>query len=194
MNGSEPTLLFSSSKEWRKWLEQNHGASSGIWMKISKKGSETPSASYSEALDEALCFGWIDGQKKPLDESFWLQRFVPRKPKGNWSKINIQHAERLIRNGSMHPAGLREVEKAKADGRWDAAYESQSSATVPDDLQAELDRNPRAAEFFGKLSSVNRYAILYRLQTAKRPETRTGRLAKFVEMLSKGETIHPQKG
>lgn len=146
---------------------------------------------YAEALDVALCYGWIDSQKAGFDETYFLQRFTPRRTRSKWSKVNCQRAEELIRGGEMQPAGLREVERAKADGRWDAAYESQSTATVPDDLQAALDGNPRAREFFATLDSANRYAILYRIQDAKRPETRVQRIEKYVAMLSEGKKLHP---
>jgi uncharacterized protein YdeI (YjbR/CyaY-like superfamily) len=160
-------------------------------MKIAKKTTKVGSISYAEALDAALCYGWIDGQKAKLDGDFWLQRFTPRRTRSRWSKINCTKATALIQNGQMKPAGLREVERAKADGRWDAAYEGQSTATVPADLQQELDKNEEAARFFETLSSVNRYAILYRIQDAKRPETRKRRIEKYVHMLNDHQTIHP---
>ena len=181
---------FASAEEFERWLEENHEASPGVWMKIAKKGTGVPTATHAEALELALCFGWIDGQRQAHDDTWFLQRFTPRKPRSRWSRINRDKATALIASGSMRPAGLREVERAKADGRWDAAYEGQRSATVPDDLQAALDASPRAAEFFKTLSSQNRYAILYRLQDAKRPETRARRLEKFVGMLERGETLH----
>jgi uncharacterized protein YdeI (YjbR/CyaY-like superfamily) len=149
------------------------------------------SVSYAEALESALCYGWIDGQKAALDERYWLQKFTPRRPKSIWSKANCEKAEALIAAGRMQPAGLRQVEQAKADGRWDQAYASQSKNEVPEDFQSELDKNPEAKEFFGTLNSVNRYAILFRVQTAKRAETRAARIRKFVEMLSRHETIYP---
>lgn len=185
-----PVLLFASKQELEVWLEENHGGADGLWLKIAKKGSGVESVDYAEALELALCFGWIDSQKRGFDEVFFLQRFTPRRPRGKWSQINRTKAEELITAGAMRPAGLAEVEAAKADGRWDAAYAGQRTATVPEDLQRELDRNGDAREFFAKLDSANRYAILYRLQEAKKPETRQKRLRKFVAMLERGEKIH----
>src|SRR3989440_3639404 len=186
-----PQIPFASAAEWEKWLEENHAASDGAWIKMAKKGSGIESVRYPEVLDTALCFGWIDGRREALDERFFLQRFTPRRPRSRWSRINRDKAERLIAEGRMRPAGLAEVERAKADGRWEAAYEGQKSSTVPDDLQRELDARPKAKAFFAELNSQNRYAILYRLQDAKKPETRARRLAKFVAMLEAGETIYP---
>jgi uncharacterized protein YdeI (YjbR/CyaY-like superfamily) len=185
-----PVLLFASKGELEAWLEENHAGAGGLWLKIAKKGSGVESVDYAEALELALCFGWIDSQKRGFDEAFFLQRFTPRRPRGKWSQINRTKAEELIAAGTMRPAGLAEVEAAKADGRWDVAYAGQRAATVPDDLKHELDRNKAAAEFFAKLDSANRYAILYRLQEAKQPETRQKRLRKFVAMLERGEKIH----
>jgi uncharacterized protein YdeI (YjbR/CyaY-like superfamily) len=159
-------------------------------MEIAKKGTGVESVTHAEALEVAICFGWIDGQRKALDETYFLQRFTPRRPRSKWSKINRAKATELIERGEMRPAGLEEVERAKADGRWDAAYDSHSTATVPPDLQQALDANPKAKEFFATLNSQNRYAILYRVGDAKRPETRARRIAQFVEMLAKGETLH----
>jgi len=186
-----PVLAFGSPQSWRDWLAEHHQTSPGLWLKIAKKGAGTPTVSYAEAIDDALCYGWIDGQKGKLDDEHWLQRFTPRKPRGRWSKINREKAERLITEGRMHPAGLREVEAARADGRWDAAYEGQATAAVPPDLARELDLNPVAKEFFATLNSANRYAILYRIQDAKRPQTRADRIAKYVAMLNEHKTIHP---
>jgi uncharacterized protein YdeI (YjbR/CyaY-like superfamily) len=186
-----PALAFASRQAWQDWLAGHHQTSPGLWLKIAKKGAGTSTISYAEALDAALCFGWIDGQKDKLDDEYWLQRFTPRKRRSKWSKINREKAERLIADGRMQPAGLREVEAARADGRWEAAYERQAAATVPPDLARELDRNPAAREFFATLTGVNRYAILYRIQDAKRPETRARRIAKFVEMLAERKTIYP---
>lgn len=185
-----PILLFASKRELEAWLEENHAASEGLWLKIAKKGSGVESVNYAEALELALCFGWIDSQKRGFDEVFFLQRFTPRRPRGKWSQINRAKAEGLIAAGAMRSTGLVEVQAAKADGRWDAAYAGQRAATVPDDLQHELDRNSAAAEFFATLDSANRYAILYRLQEAKKPETRQKRLRKFIAMLERGEKIH----
>jgi uncharacterized protein YdeI (YjbR/CyaY-like superfamily) len=162
----------------------------GVWLKIARKDGGAESVSYSDALDVALCHGWIDGQKDRLDERFWLQRFTPRKPRSRWSKRNCERAEALMGSGEMAPAGMREIERARADGRWEAAYDSHSTATVPDDLLAELERNDAARAFFAALDSNNRYAILYRIQEARRPETRARRIAKYVAMLGGGRQIH----
>ena len=185
-----PILHFATPAELEAWLEENHAESEGVWLKIAKKGAPEPSATYAEALELALCFGWIDSQKRGHDEIHFLQRFTPRRPRGRWSKINREKAEALIAAEQMRPTGLAEVEAAKADGRWEAAYEGQRTATVPDDLQRELDANPAAREFFVALDGANRYAIIYRLNEAKRPETRERRLRKFVAMLERGEKIH----
>ena len=188
---SLPRLPFASPAEWEQWLEDNHAVSDGVWIKMARKGAGIESVRYPEVLESALCFGWIDGRREALDDRYFLQRFTPRRPRSKWSLINREKAERLIAAGRMRPAGFAEVERAKADGRWEAAYEGQRSIGVPDDLQRELDARPKARAFFAELSSQNRYAILYRLQEAKRPETRERRLAKFVAMLEAGETIHP---
>jgi len=185
-----PVLLFASKGELVAWLEENRAGSEGLWLKIAKKGSGVESVDYAEALELALCFGWIDSQKRGFDETFFLQRFTPRRPRGKWSQINRAKAEELIAAGAMRSAGLSEVEAAKADGRWDAAYAGQRAAMVPDDLKHELDRNEAASAFFATLDGANRYAILYRLQEAKKPETREKRLRKFVAMLERGEKIH----
>ncbi|HEX9107507.1 MAG TPA: YdeI/OmpD-associated family protein [Longimicrobiales bacterium] len=187
----EPTLAFGSQEELVAWLERNHADSAGIWLRIARKDSGQRSVSYADALEAALCFGWIDGQKRPSDDSWWLQRFTPRKPRSVWSKVNREKAQALIAAGRMRPAGLEQVERARADGRWQAAYDSQSRAEVPPDLQAALDASPAAAAFFRTLNAANRYAILYRLQSARKPETRARRLRSFVEMLERGETIYP---
>ena len=185
-----PTLLFATPADLEAWLEQHGASSPGLWLKIAKKGSGVESVDYAQALELALCFGWIDSQKRGLDERHFLQRFTPRRPRGKWSLINREKAEGLIDAGAMRPAGLAEVEAAKADGRWEAAYAGQRTAEVPEDLQTELDRNEAAREFFATLDSANRYAILYRLQEAKKPETRERRLRKFVAMLERGEKVH----
>jgi uncharacterized protein YdeI (YjbR/CyaY-like superfamily) len=185
-----PQLPFASDAEWEAWLEKHHGGSDGVWIKMAKKSSGIPSIAYPAVLDTALCFGWIDGRREALDDRYFLQRFTPRRARSRWSKINREKAEALIAAGRMRPAGLAEVERAKGDGRWEAAYEGQRAITVPDDLQRELDARPDAAAFFAQLSSQNRYAILYRLHDAKRPETRARRLAQFVAMLEAGETIY----
>lgn len=187
----QPMLAFPDPAAWEKWLAAEHAGASGLWLKLAKKGCPHTTVSYAEALDIALCFGWIDAQKRPLDDDYWLQRFTPRKPKGKWSKINRGKAEALIADGRMRPTGLREVEAAKADGRWDAAYDGQSTATVPDDLRQALDADADAAAFFATLDRGNRYAILYRVQEAKKPETRAARIAKFVAMLHDHQTVHP---
>jgi len=185
-----PIHLFAGPRELEAWLEENHGSCEGVWLKIAKKGAAEPGVTYAEALQLALCFGWIDSQKRGFDDQHFLQRFTPRRPRGRWSRINREKAEVLIEVGEMRPAGLAEVEAAKADGRWEAAYEGQRAAKVPSDLQLELDANPTAAEFFASLDSANRYAIVYRLEEAKKPETRERRLRKFVAMLERGEKIH----
>jgi uncharacterized protein YdeI (YjbR/CyaY-like superfamily) len=184
-----PVVSCASRAEWEAWLAEHEG-SAGAWLRIGKQGAAAPTVSYAEALEVALCHGWIDGQKRKGDDAHWLQRFTPRKAASRWSKRNRDAAEALIERGAMTPTGLREVEKAKQDGRWDAAYDGARTATVPDDLRAALDANPRAAEFFATLKGANRYAILYRIQDAKKPETRARRIEKFVAMLEAGETIH----
>jgi uncharacterized protein YdeI (YjbR/CyaY-like superfamily) len=186
-----PVLSFDGPQAFETWLAAEPATSRGLWLKIAKKGAATPTVSYAEALELALCHGWIDGQKAPLDAAFWLQRFVPRRKASKWSKINCDKAEALIKAKRMKPAGKAAVEAAKRDGRWAAAYESQSKAEMPDDLKAALERNAAAAAFFATLDRHNRYAILYRLHSAKKPETRLRRLAQFVEMLERQEKIHP---
>ena len=186
-----PILSFDTQQDWETWLAEHHTDSKGIWLKIAKKETGVPSVSYSEALESALCYGWIDGQKDSFDDSYWLQKFTPRRPKSVWSKVNCDKATELIVKGRMQPAGLRQVGLAKADGRWESAYQSQSKITIPEDFQSELDKNQQAKEFFGTLNSANRYAILYRIETAKKPETRSARIQKFIEMLAKNEKIHP---
>jgi uncharacterized protein YdeI (YjbR/CyaY-like superfamily) len=188
--GDLEAIPFASDAEWERWLDENHASVDGVWIKMAKKGTGIESVRYPEVLDTALCFGWIDGKRLALDEQYFLQRFVPRRPRSNWSRINVEKVERLTAEGRMRPAGMAEVERAKADGRWAAAYESQRLSTVPDDLQAELDARPAAKEFFEGLNKQNRFAILYQLQDAKRPETRARRLAKFVAMLEAGEKIY----
>jgi len=183
-------LSFRSPSEFRKWLAGNHRQSDGIWLRIFKKGSGEPTVTYSEALDEALCFGWIDGLKQSHDEVSWRQRFTPRRPKSGWSKINTRHAERLIKAGRMKAAGQAQIEAAKKDGRWTAAYDSSSQATFPEDFLAAVRRNKKAKVFFESLSKANRYAIAYRLQTAKRPETKQRRMEMILVMLDRGETFH----
>ena len=184
-------VSFPSRRAWERWLTEHHASSSGVWLKIAKKASGARSVSYPEALEVALCFGWIDGQGNKLDDGHWLQRFTPRRARSRWSKRNVGLATALIERGEMKPAGLGEVERAKADGRWDAAYDAPSTATVPDDLRRALDKNKRAREFFASLDSRNRYAILYRVQDAKKPETRARRIEKFVAMLADHDKLYP---
>jgi uncharacterized protein YdeI (YjbR/CyaY-like superfamily) len=186
-----PKIAFASQKDWEKWLKTNHLASPGIWLQLAKKASGTPSVTYAEAIEIALCYGWIDGQKQSHSPETWLQKFTPRGRKSIWSKINREKAHGLIESGKMKPAGLAEVERAKQDGRWEQAYDSPASATIPPDLQAALNQNLRAKAFFAILESRNRYAILWRIQTAKKAETRAKRIALFVGMLERGEKIHP---
>lgn len=185
-----PILYFESQAAWETWLEEHQADSQGLWLKISKKGSNFASVSYAQALEVAICYGWIDSQKGAMDDDFWLQRFTPRGPRSKWSKRNCMIADQMIRQGRMKAAGLREVELAKQDGRWEAAYASQSKITIPEDFQTELNKHPEAKEFFATLDSANRYAILYRLQTAKKPETRLRRMQKFITMLNERRTIH----
>lgn len=185
-----PIVLFAAPADLEEWLEANAAGSGGLWLKIAKKGAPEPSVTYAEALELALCFGWIDSQKRGLDDTHFLQRFTPRRPRGRWSKINREKCEALEASGALRPAGAAEVAAAKADGRWEAAYEGARTAKVPADLQRELDANPTAAAFFADLDSANRYAITYRLAEAKKPETRERRLHKFVAMLERGEKIH----
>jgi uncharacterized protein YdeI (YjbR/CyaY-like superfamily) len=187
----DPVLEFPSAAAWEEWLARAHDGASGVWLKIPKKGAGPDCISYGEALDLALCYGWIDGQKRGLDERQWLQRFTPRTARSPWSKLNRERALRLIERGVMKPPGLREVERAKADGRWDAAYDSQSTARVPPDLAEALAGDPQAQAFFATLNGVNRYAILHRVQTARRPETRARRIERFVAMLRRGERPYP---
>ncbi len=184
-----PTLSFANQAEWRAWLEAEHATSTGVWLKLAKKATGIASVNRAEALDEALCFGWIDGQAKPIDEQFWLQKFSPRTKKSTWSKVNRDHIERLSAAGQMHAAGEAEVERAKADGRWDAAYDSPKNSTVPEDFQAALDASPSAANFFATLKQTQRYSFLFRIQTAKKPETRAKRIRDFVATLERGETL-----
>jgi len=184
-------MRFESQAEWAEWLATHCATSTGVWLRLAKQGADQRSVSYAEALEVALCYGWIDGQKKGDSEHHWLQRFTPRAARSLWSKINREKASKLIQEGRMETAGLEEIERARSDGRWEAAYDSSSAATVPSDLQAALDANKRAKSFFATLDARNRYAVLFRLQTAKKAETRTKRLQQFVEMLSRHEKLHP---
>jgi uncharacterized protein YdeI (YjbR/CyaY-like superfamily) len=181
--GDLPIIPFESQEEWEQWLAENHDTAPGMWLKIAKKASKILSVTYPEAVDSALCYGWIDGLKHRYDDQYWLQRFTHRRPRSKWSKRNRQQAEWLIEQGRVQPAGMKEIEEAKKDGRWDKAYAPQKEIMVPDDLQQELEQNPVAHEFFQNLNSRNRYAILYQIEDAKRPETRARRINKFVAML-----------
>lgn len=188
-------VAFETAAAWRAWLAGHHHQATGIWLRLAKSTAGQQEAraatlSYAEALDEALCFGWIDAQTRGLDDHYWLKRFTPRKPASKWSKINTQKAESLIAAGRMHPAGLAEVERARADGRWDSAYAGSRTMAVPDDLRAALDASPEAAAFFATISSQNRYAILYRIATVKRAETRARKIGQYVQMLEEHKTLH----
>jgi uncharacterized protein YdeI (YjbR/CyaY-like superfamily) len=190
----DPTLVVPDAAAFRDWLDANKDTSSGVWLVLAKKNTTDPtSLTYAQALEEALCQGWIDGQRRSRDATTFTQRFTPRRPTSQWSKRNVDSAERLIADGRMLPSGLVEIEKAKADGRWAAAYSGQAAATVPADLATALDANAAARKMFASLDGANRYAILYRIETAKRPETRARRIDQFVAMLARGETIHPRK-
>lgn len=181
---------FRSSEELRAWLTKEHARAADLLLRIYRKSSGVPSVTHAEALEQALCFGWIDAQKRPFDASSWVQRFTPRKARSRWSKINVGHADRLIQEGRMTPAGHEEIEAAKADGRWTAAYDSPANATAPPEFIRELARNPRAKQFYASLNKANLYAIAYRLQTAKRPETKARRMKLIIGMLSRGEKFH----
>lgn len=185
-----PILSFKSQKDWASWLAKNHTASNGIWLRFFKKDSGVPSVTYAEALDEALCYGWIDGRLDPYDEKSWLRRFTPRRPRSPWSKRNIEHVNRLTAAGRMKPAGLKEVEAAKKDGRWDKAYDPQGAMEMPADFLQALAKDKKAKAFFESLNRANHYAIAWRLQTAKRPETRARRMQAILAMLKKGEKFH----
>jgi uncharacterized protein YdeI (YjbR/CyaY-like superfamily) len=190
MKSSElPTLPFANKRKWSDWLAKQHATSTGLWLKLAKKDSGIPSITYEEALDVALCYGWIDGQKKGFDDKYWLQKFTPRGAKSIWSKINTEKVERLIASGEMKPAGLKAVEAAKADGRWDAAYSSQKNISIPADFQAALDKDKKAKMNFMKLKSAERYSFLFRIHNAKKPETRARKIQQFIELLAKGEAL-----
>jgi uncharacterized protein YdeI (YjbR/CyaY-like superfamily) len=186
-----PIVAFASQQEWEAWLDAHHATAKGLWLKIAKAGSGVDTVSYAEALESALCYGWIDGQKASYEEPFWLQKFTPRGRQSKWSRVNREKATALMHQGRMKPAGLAQVEQARKNGRWEAAYEAQSTATIPDDLQRELEKHPAAQAFFATLDSRNRYAILYRLQDAKKSETRARRLATYVAMLNEQRKIYP---
>lgn len=185
-----PVIHFHSQQEWEQWLEENHTTSNGVWLQIAKKDSGMESVSYKEAIDSSLCYGWIDGQSASLDDKFWLQRFTRRSSRSKWSKINCGKIQALTEQGRMKEAGMREVERAKADGRWEKAYDSPRTIVVPEDFQKQLDEHPSARDFFATLNSTNRYAILYQIHEAKRPETRARRIEKYITMLMEEKTIH----
>ena len=185
-----PIIAFESQSRWAKWLAENHAQPTGIWLRIFKKASGAASITYAEALDEALCYGWIDGQANKYDERSWLQKFTPRRKKSVWSKVNTQHVERLIKAGKMKAAGLKEIEAAKQDGRWQQAYDSPKNMTVPEDFLKELEKDSKAKTFFETLNKTNLYSIAFRLQTAKKPETREKRMKAILEMLARGEKFH----
>lgn len=187
---NDPVLRFASPDDWETWLKANVESQSGIWIMYAKKGSGIASITYPEALEVALCWGWIDGQVASYDAQYYLQRFTRRRPKSRWSKINCAKVEILIEGGRMQPSGLREIEAAKADGRWEQAYDSPKTISIPEDFQAALDVNPKALEFFRSLNSQNRYSMLYQIHEAKRPETRARRIGKFVDMLLAGKRLH----
>lgn len=185
-----PVHSFEQQKEWAAWLKGNHNTSLGVWLQLAKKNAGVQSVSYEEAIEVALCFGWIDGQKRAHSEQYWLQKFTPRSAKSVWSKINKEKALTLVKAGKMKPAGLKEIERARLDGRWDAAYDSASKSTVPSDFQLALDGNTSAKNFFGTLDSRNRYAVLFRIQTAKSAEARARKIVQFVQMLARHEKVH----
>ena len=189
-----PVVSFPSRDAWSAWLDEHESEAAGVWLQLERKTAGRAPLTHPEALEAAIAHGWIDGTRRRFDERHYLQRFTPRRARSKWSRINRAKAEELIERGQMTAAGLAEVERARADGRWDAAYAGQRAMTVPDDLQAAFDRNPEAAEFFAQLDSRNRYAILYRVDDAKRPETRARRIEKFVAMLNEGQTIWPRTG
>jgi uncharacterized protein YdeI (YjbR/CyaY-like superfamily) len=188
-----PVLSFATARAWSEWLATHHASSRGLWLKIAKKGAGSASVTYSETIDGALAWGWIDGQKGRFNDVWWLQRFTPRTAKSAWSKINRAKVEALIANGRMEAPGLAEVERAKRDGRWGRAYDGARSSSMPADLIAAFARNARARAFFDTLDGANRYAILYRVQTAKKPETRAERITRFVALCARHETIHPRR-
>lgn len=187
----EPTpTLFKSAKAFETWLKKNHASSAGLWLKIAKRGADEPSVTYPEAVEIALCWGWIDGQKKGLDEQHFLQRFTPRRPRSVWSKINVDKVAVLIEAGRMQAPGYAQIEAAKADGRWARAYDGARTSAVPEDLLAALEAAPKAKAFFAAINATNRYAVLWRIQTAVKAATRARRIAQLVEMLGRGETLH----
>jgi len=185
-----PILPFANKKKWTDWFVKQHDKSTGVWLKLAKKNTGIASITYEEALEVALCYGWIDGQKGSFDDQYWLQKFTPRGPKSIWSKINTEKVERLIKSGDMMPAGLKAIEAAKKDGRWDAAYASQKNIGIPEDFQSALEKSKKAKEFFATLKSSERYSFLFRIQTAKKAETRAKHIQQFVEMLARNEKFH----
>ena len=184
-----PTLPFESKNEFAEWLAKNYDKSAGVWLKLAKKDAEILSVTYKEAVNVALCYGWIDGQAKSFDDKYWLVKFTPRRPKSIWSQINTKRVEQLIASGEMKPSGLKAVEAAKQDGRWAAAYSSPKNIVVPEDFQSALEKNKKAKAFFESLAGSKRYSFLFRIETAKKAETRMKRILQFVEMLEKGETF-----
>lgn len=188
-----PSRLFKSKRDWAAWLDKNHRKHPGLWLRIAKKDSGLQSVTYQEALEAAICYGWIDGQKRPEDDKAWLQRFVPRSSKSIWSKINREKALALIKSGEMKPAGLEAIENAKKNSRWEFAYASQSKASIPPDLQKALDASPKAKAFFATLDSANRYTILFRTQNVKKAETRAKKIEQYIAMLERKEVIHPKR-
>lgn len=185
-----PIISFQAPADWENWLAENHAQTTGIWLRILKKSSDALSITYAEAVDEALCYGWIDGQSRKYDEQSWLQKFTPRRKKSIWSKINVERVERLAAAGKMQPAGFAEIEAAKQDGRWQQAYDSPKNVVIPDDFLQELEKDSKAKVFFETLNKTNVYSIAFRLQTARKPETRAKRMRAILEMLSKGEKFH----
>jgi uncharacterized protein YdeI (YjbR/CyaY-like superfamily) len=189
-NDNLPIISFESSSQWENWLSENHTLQNGVWLRIFKKDSSKTSITYAQALDEALCYGWIDGQKNKYDEQSWLQKFTPRRKRSIWSKVNTQHVERLIKDGKMKEAGLKEIEAAQKDGRWQQAYDSHKNMTIPEDFLNQLEKDAKAKAFFETLNKTNKYSIAFQLQTAKKPETREKRMKTILERLAKEEKIH----
>jgi len=194
VSAEPPELVVRNAAAWRRWLRTHHGEDAGVWLVLAKKGTTSPtSLTYDEALEEALCQGWIDGQVRRRDESTYRQRFTPRRARSPWSRRNVGIAERLLAEGRMQPAGVAEMERARGDGRWEAAYEGQAASEVPEDLTSALAAEPKAQAMFDILTSQNRYAVLYRIANAKRADTRARRIAQFVDMLARGATVNPQR-
>jgi uncharacterized protein YdeI (YjbR/CyaY-like superfamily) len=189
-NTELPTIAFQTQKKWRAWLVKNYAKSNGVWLQLYKKNSGVKSINHDMALDEALCFGWIDGQAKSYDEQSYLQKFTPRRKRSVWSKRNTEKVEQLIKEGKMHASGLAEIEAAKADGRWQKAYDSPANMKIPDDFIKELSKKPNVLAFFKTLNKTNTFSIAWRLQTAKKPETRERRMKAIIEMLEQGKKFH----